>query len=297
MVIRLPTIGDLGEQISAAAFLDRLIGPGMKAGSRLSPRIREVLQGVPLGEPLHPVLTDVTIGAWTSSFLLDLVGGQRAQVASRRLLGLGVLSAVPTVASGAVDWIDIDTETQRVGVVHAITNALATAIYAWSWSARVRGRHAHGVRLGLVGATVATVGGGLGGYMVYRRATGVNRSLVDEGPTEWTDIGAMTPSNSPTLVQAGDAAVVWAIDQGTVAALGDTCSHQGAPLHEGTVSDGCVRCPWHGSEFRLIDGSVAAGPATSPQPVYETRAVGGRYQVRMVRRRDRRAPSAENSGA
>lgn|GEM_PF-4849522 len=162
-------------------------------------------------EPLHPVLTDVTIGAWTSSFFLDLVGGHRGRAASRRPLGLGVLSAVPTIASGAADWLDVDARTQRVGVVHALTNATATLLYAW----------------------------------------------------------------------------LFCLDQGQVAAMGDTCSHQGAPLRDGTVIDGCVRCPWHGSEFRLIDGTVASGPATSPQPKYDTRLVGVRYQVHLTR-----APSA-----
>ena len=54
-------------------------------------------------------------------------------------------------------------------------------------------------------------------------------------------------------------------------AIGDRCSHRGGPLHEGTIDDGCVTCPWHDSQFRTTDGAVVRGPATSPQPCYEVR--------------------------
>jgi Ferredoxin subunits of nitrite reductase and ring-hydroxylating dioxygenases len=283
-VRRLPAFGDLGERISDVAGLDVVVRAGVRAGTRALPsRSRDALHGVPLGEPLHPVLTDVTIGAWTSSFLLDIFGGRAGRPAARQLVALGVLSAVPTIASGAADWLEIDAETQRVGAVHAMTNVVATLLYGWSWAARRRGHHARGVRLGLAGAAVATIGGGLGGYLVFRRATGVNRSLGDEGPNDWTTIDSATPSGSLGVVQCDGAQVLVYLDAGQLDAIGDTCSHQGAPLHEGEVFDGCVRCPWHGSEFRLRDGSVTTGPATAPQPRYEARVDGPGYQLRRVR--------------
>jgi nitrite reductase/ring-hydroxylating ferredoxin subunit len=40
-----------------------------------------------------------------------------------------------------------------------------------------------------------------------------------------------------------------------------------------------LTCPWHGSVFRLADGSVACGPATVTQPAFETREIGGAIQV------------------
>lgn len=281
---RFPTFGDLGERISDVAGLDVVVRAGVRAGTRVLPESRrDALHGVPLGEPLHPVLTDVTIGAWTSSFLLDIFGGRAARPAARQLIALGVLSAVPTIASGATDWLEVDAETQRVGAVHAITNVVATFLYGWSWAARRRGHHARGVRLGLAGATVATIGGGLGGYLVYRRATGVNRSISDEGPDDWTRIESVTASASAGVVHCDGAQVLVYLDDGRLDAIGDTCSHQGAPLHEGEVVDGCVRCPWHGSEFRLRDGGVSKGPATAPQPRYEARVDGPGYQLRRLR--------------
>ena len=68
-------------------------------------------------------------------------------------------------------------------------------------------------------------------------------------------------------------------DSGPVA-LFDRCSHLGGPLHEGVLVDGCVRCPWHGSTFRMDDGTVVRGPATATQPAYELRVDGDRIQAR-----------------
>jgi nitrite reductase/ring-hydroxylating ferredoxin subunit len=56
--------------------------------------------------------------------------------------------------------------------------------------------------------------------------------------------------------------------------------HAGGPLHEGKVEDGRVTCPWHASTFNLADGSLVRGPATAPQPSYETRVQDGKIEVR-----------------
>ena len=66
---------------------------------------------------------------------------------------------------------------------------------------------------------------------------------------------------------------------GAVHVLADRCSHMTGPLSDGELADGCLTCPWHGSVFRLTDGSVAQGPATAPQPAFEVREAGGAIQV------------------
>jgi len=151
---------------AVAAVAERVVPPG--------PR-RDALQGAWQGSPLHPVLTDVTIGCWTSAFVLDLVGGRRGRTAARRLVGLGVLSALPTAASGLAEWADADEGSQRIGVAHAGANSVALACYALSWRARRRGHHLRGMALGLVGGGVATVGAHLGGHLTYERGVGVGR--------------------------------------------------------------------------------------------------------------------------
>jgi hypothetical protein len=138
--------------------------------------VRDALHGSWLGIPLHPVLTDVTIGAWTTSFVLDLAGGRSARTAARRFVLLGIVSAVPTVASGAVDWSGLDREARRVGLLHAATNAVTTVAYLRSYRDRIRGHHGRGVAWAMFGATLATAGAHVGGMLVYRWSAGVTRA-------------------------------------------------------------------------------------------------------------------------
>ena len=77
----------------------------------------------------------------------------------------------------------------------------------------------------------------------------------------------------------GEVPVVAVRSGGAVYVLADRCSHMSGPLSDGELADGCLTCPWHGSVFRITDGSVARGPATAPQPAFETREAGGAIQV------------------
>ena len=159
-----PTVARrLGEIDALDVFVDRL----EQISSAVPPTFRPALAGDWLGHPLHPLLTDLAIGFWTSSWVLDLIGGRRGSRAATLLVGLGVASAAPTVASGLVDWRGMDERKQRVGVVHAAANATATALYAASFVQRCRGQRARGIATGMVAAGVATVGGYLGGHLAF----------------------------------------------------------------------------------------------------------------------------------
>jgi nitrite reductase/ring-hydroxylating ferredoxin subunit len=68
---------------------------------------------------------------------------------------------------------------------------------------------------------------------------------------------------------------------GVVRVLADRCSHMSGPLSDGDLDGGCLTCPWHGSMFRIEDGSVARGPATAPQPAFQVREVGGALQIML----------------
>ena len=139
--------------------------------------VAELARGEPLGHPLHPALTDLPIGFWTSSLLLDIFGGRRHAGASRALVGAGVLCAVPTVVTGLADLPTLAAPKRRVAVVHAASNALATVLYLKSWSLRRRHRLV-GVGLGVVAATAATFGGYLGGWMAFGAAKPRDRSTA-----------------------------------------------------------------------------------------------------------------------
>ncbi len=145
-----------------AEAVERLVpaGPG-----------REFAEGTWMGHPLHPMLTDLPIGSWTSVWVLDVVGDRRNERAAQLLVGFGCISAIPTAVSGAVDWLQLGPEQRRVGVVHAASNLTALTLYTLSWNERRVGRRASGVALGWAGATVATIGGYLGGHLAFGKPT------------------------------------------------------------------------------------------------------------------------------
>lgn len=157
----------IGPELDAAEQLDTVAEPLARAVGALPEPARRALAGDWLGHPLHPMLTDLPIGFWTSAWVLDIVGGRRAARVATAMVGLGVASALPTAAAGLVDWSDLSLEKKRAGVVHATANIAATAFYALSFAARVRGQRFRGIALGMAGATAATAGGYLGGHLVF----------------------------------------------------------------------------------------------------------------------------------
>lgn len=271
------------EELDAADGIAKQI-QGLVHDALGSGALRDALTGRRLGHAVHPVLTDLPIGFWTSAFTLDLIGGRRSRPAAQLLVGLGVLSALPTAASGAADWSDTTGKERRVGIVHATFNTAAIACFTASWLERRRGRNLRGVLYGLAGSAAATGGGYFGGHMVQRFGLGVDHTTFDELPSEWTptDRASEWTDGTPRRVDAGATAVVVVREGESWYALAARCSHAGGPLDEGEVRGDCIECPWHGSRFRLRDGSVAAGPAFAPQPVLAVRVRDDVVEVRAA---------------
>ncbi len=273
------TVEDLDAVDDVAAELQDRIHGVLGTGA-----LRDALTGRWLGHAVHPVLTDLPIGFWTSAFTLDLIGGRRNRAAAQLLVGLGVLAAIPTAASGAADWSETAGKETRVGLVHATLNTTALACFTASWLARRRGHHGRGVIYGLAGSAAATAGGFFGGHLVQRFGVGVDHAVFDRLPGDWTATDPATEwsDGSPRRVDAGGVPVAVVRDDGSWYGLAARCSHAGGPLDEGEVRDGCVECPWHGSRFRLRDGSVARGPAFAAQPVVDVRVRDGVVEVRAA---------------
>jgi nitrite reductase/ring-hydroxylating ferredoxin subunit len=263
--------------------LDKVARPlARTVGRAVRPRVvRNLLSGTDLGHPLHPMLTDLPIGAWVMSALLDAVGGP-AEGAADLLVTAGVVAAVPTAAAGLNDWSDTVGPEARVGLVHATANTTALSLYLASAVARARGRRRGGKALGLAGLGVLLGGAYLGGHLSFGMGVDVNRTAWEQRPDQWTPVLADTElaDGEHRKADAGGVPVLLYRTEGTVYALDSTCTHMGGPLEEGAISDGCVTCPWHGSTFRFADGSIVRGPASTPEPCYQTRIQDGRIEVR-----------------
>jgi len=275
---------DLIEAIENAEAIDKAANPLADAVGKLVPPgpVKDLLSGTKLGHPAHPVLTDVAIGAWSSAVFLDFLGGASSETASDRLIALGILSAAPTAATGFSDWADTWGKARRVGLVHAGLNVGALLCFTASLVARKRGNRGGGKALSLAGAGVMTLSAYLGGHLSFRNGVGVDETVFDEGPADWTQImdEADLPEATPTTATVEGVTILLYRSGSTVRAIANRCSHRGGPLHEGECDGETVTCPWHASIFRLSDGGIVRGPATAPQPRYETRIEDGKVQIR-----------------
>lgn len=278
----LDTAGDVIQPAVLNAF---------EAGGDAGREIKNFLHGTWLGHPLHPVITDVPIGAWTTAAVLDgleLLGEEKYAPGADAAIAVGLVGALGAAVTGLTDWTGTTKERRKVGLMHGLLNVGATALYATSFVLRRRD-DSRGTAIGLamLGYGVAGAAAYLGGHLVFGEQTGVDHTATAaEYPKDFV---AVLPENelkenSMKCVEAGEIPVLLARQNGEIFAIAHTCSHLGGPLSEGKLFDDCsVRCPWHGSVFSLKDGSVLEGPATEPQPKFETRINDGQIEVRLMK--------------
>jgi nitrite reductase/ring-hydroxylating ferredoxin subunit/uncharacterized membrane protein len=285
-VSRSSPLDALPELAAGIEALDAPAAPVGKLVRGLGPgAVKDLLSGTWVGHAVHPILTDVVIGSWTSASVLDFVGGEDGERAAQRLIAVGLAAYAPTALTGVNDWADseaTDDEVRRVGLAHAVGNAGALALYTASLAARRRGRRGRGALLALAGAGLLSAAGHLGGHLTFRRGVGVDQTTFDAGPEDWTPALATgeLPADGAVAAQAGDTPVMLVRRGGAIAALHDRCSHRGCSLADGEVDGDTVTCACHGSRFALGDGAVLRGPATAPQPVLDARERDGRVEVR-----------------
>jgi len=290
---------DLTERISArilksnlirkvSAFLDKLMSRSL--GTPAMRPLKIFLNGTWAGHPLHPMLTDIPIGAWTLTILLDLVGllfrfpqlGPAASIAG----GVGVAGALAAGTAGLADWMDIDPPEKAIGAFHAMVNVSATVLFLVSFLMRWRRHWEVGWEtfvVALAGYLLAMTGGYLGGVLVFYKGVMINRNAYRNGPDEFKPVVAARDLAEGQLkrVLVEEQPVLLLKLGGTVYALGAVCSHYGAPLNEGKLVERSIECPWHASRFALADGRVVQGPACAGVPVYDCMIVNDQVQIKL----------------
>lgn len=287
---------DLAGRVEHAEALDRLARPLARAVRRAMPSgaRADALHGVWIGQPVHPALTGLPLGFWASATVLDFVPG--SEQASQILLALGLAGALPAAAAGLADWSALHREQQRVGIAHAASSAGASAFFAASLLARARGQNTGGRLLALAGLAALGAGSFLGRHMAFGLGAGASHAepVAHLAPLGWQDLCRIYELPDGRLARRRLGYLTLSVLRlgSDVLAVADQCAHLGGPLHQGTLTGSgdvpCVTCPWHGSTFRLTDGTVVHGPATARQPAFDTRIVeGGMVQVRPAGLRPR----------
>jgi nitrite reductase/ring-hydroxylating ferredoxin subunit/uncharacterized membrane protein len=250
--------------------------------------LQDLLNGSSLGHSMHAVLVDVVIGASTAALLLDvlrvLFNVEGLETATTWVVGLAWLSGVGAILSGLTDFKDTATGNERnVSGLHGLTNIVAVGLFAGSLIQRLGGGHDGAFWILLIGYLVVSAGSYVGGHVVFKYGYMVNRNAFARGKkaAEYT---AIMPAdglaeNAPTKATFGTTALVVVRRGDVVYALKETCSHAGGPLSEGTLEGDTIVCPWHFSAFRLADGAVRHGPASTRQVAYRARIAGGQVEV------------------
>ena len=280
--------------VEALPFLDRIsdaVQPEVqKAVDAGGTTARNVLDGVWLEAPLHPVMTDVPIGAWTTALVfdgLDLATGKKpVQARGRRL--------APVRDSGSVRGCRY--------------RALRLAVPEWRVQAdggrarapehdRARPQHrlarpeGHGTqKRGTPDLPDRLLHQRHGrpsrrrALLPLRAARGQER-LREAGPDDFSpvlDESDLGPDELRRVEVEGVGVLLSRSSGGEVCAIAATCNHFSGPLEQGEREDDTVVCPLHGSRFDLCSGQVIDGPAVFPQSRYETRSREGKIEVKAA---------------
>lgn len=145
-------------------------------------RLRTALHGDWLNEPLHAVITDIPVGAWTAAAAFDalgaLSGNASLDTAADASVVLGLVGAVGAAITGMNDWAEVkEAAPRRIGAVHALLNVAATGFYLGStvlrWGASTGSRRTSARALGILGFLLASASAHLGGNLVYEHGVGV----------------------------------------------------------------------------------------------------------------------------
>jgi nitrite reductase/ring-hydroxylating ferredoxin subunit/uncharacterized membrane protein len=247
--------------------------------------VKDLLNGTWLGHPLHAVLTDAPIGIFTAVIVLDVLD---QRIAADVTLVLGVLSMVAAAVAGLADYSDTDGTPRTRATLHGTLMVVALLVYLASLAVRASGPadRAVPIALSIAGFLIVSAGAYVGGEVAYVFGNMVNRHAFRGAGTKWLPLQMPTdgelPEGAPTKARLGINNLVLVRQGETIFALHDQCAHAGGPLSEGSIVDGCIECPWHGSRYRLTDGQLCRGPSVYDQPTYEVRRGEGGWEARRT---------------
>ena len=168
------------ESLDAPAAATSRIAGRLIEGTRLAGALR----GSWLGHPVHPLLITIPVGTWMTSAVFDILF--KDVTTARRLIAVGLAATPPTVLAGWADYSLLDRRQQRVGLVHAASNAVGVTMFWLSYRAYRRNRNRAARIYSFLGLAAISVGGALGGHLSYAQGAGMFR---------WQPLRAVTHRN------------------------------------------------------------------------------------------------------
>jgi len=235
--------------------------------------------------PLHAMLMPFPFAYLTGAFAFGVAGAllrrRELTMVSRHLIPAGIATGLAAAIPGLIDYqqrVPPQSSAKERATKHALINSTALSLFAASWFAGRSGRRGMPLALQALGTAAISVGGWLGGTLVYRNQIGVDHRYAGAGKWNEEQLDSLEGAapvdglgvDQMKLVHAGDQRVVVARTEQGYAAFQDRCTHKGGPLSDGTLICGTVQCPWHGSQFDVHSGEVKCGPATEPIAVVRT---------------------------
>lgn len=241
-----------------------------------------------LGHPIHPILVCFPIAFYIGTFVFDILAATNdpsflhtAFYLNIAAMGTALLAAVP----GVIDYINTvppNSSAKKRGAKHALSNVGVLILFAAAFIFRLGSDVPPAtviLILEAIGVVLLLVAGWMGGTLVYRNQIGVDvryagagkwkeeRINTSEGEIEVATEDELQLNQMKLLHVNGRRIVLGKTEEG-YAAFSDYCTHKGGSLAGGSMMCGTVQCPWHGSQFKVKDGTVSAGPAKMPIAVY-----------------------------
>ncbi|MDX2149760.1 MAG: DUF2231 domain-containing protein [Bryobacteraceae bacterium] len=142
-------------------------------GGENADELKNFLHGKWLGHPLHAALTDLPVGAFSTSVILDRFPSPDAEKAADLALAVGLAGAGLAVLPGLTDWHVTSGRARRIGLIHGLLNLAGAGLFAASLVARKGGNREKGRALSLVGFAASMTAAYLGGKLTYREGVGV----------------------------------------------------------------------------------------------------------------------------
>ena len=281
--------------------------------------LKDLLEGKPVGHPIHPMLVHFPVGFLVLSFLLDLVSLVFPEVpgllrGSFYAMLLGIIAALLAAVPGIVDYSEIrrDHPGKVVATRHMILNLMVVAIYGinlWIRSSALSDPKISLLPflLSIIGIGLLSVSGYLGGRLVYDEGIAVGRHkrrtptpqetirlstghATKDGETTFVPIPeAEQLGNGETLrVEIDKLVMTIARIDNQLYAFQEFCTHRFGPLSEGSLHGFNVQCPWHNSCFDVRTGKVTNGPAKVDLKTFKIEKRDGKVGVLVTKDHDQK---------